>query len=120
MNCQNDTFGTTTQSYVIGNCTIQQGNQESMAYSTMVAVMYDSEVNSNMTSLEPSFSPISFNYPTVDYSNYTEGWVSSVSYDDKNCTGGPSRVSNNYYGNCLSYEIGNYSWSIMKLLDLGE
>ena len=40
MNCQNDNYGTTTQTYVIGNCTIQQGNQELMAYSTMVTVMY--------------------------------------------------------------------------------
>ena len=86
-----------------------------------------------MTSLEPSFSPFSFNhypnlspisYPsfdmTVDYNNYTEGWVSYVSYDDKNCTGSPSHVSNSYYGNCLSYQDGNSSWSVMKLIDLGE
>ena len=79
----------------------------------------------------PSFSPVSFNHypnfspisypnfdPIIDYNNnYTDGWVSYVKYDYKNCSGSPSSVSNNYYGNCL---IGNSSWSIRKLIDLGE
>ena len=47
---------------MIGNCAIQQGN-EGVTYSTMATIIYnDTYLNSNMTLLEPSFSPASFNY----------------------------------------------------------
>ena len=95
-----------------------------MSYSTIAFVSYDSDYN--ISYFNPSAYPSYFNnYPNfipsaVNYNNYTDGWLSSVKYDSKNCSGSPSSVTNNYYGNCLVSQSRNNSWSVMKLIDLGE